>query len=176
MPIVHYLRHHTRAIQSSLAADLLVYLINLASVRKVCYRLSAVQYFGTNITWRWYRSQLEHKLVYHVLITQKIINERDSNGIMVNQGFEKIRAWFKSWKGKRHTHTHLHTHQHTLTHTNTHTHTHTHTQHTHSHTNTHTHTPTHTHTHNHTPTHTHTHTNTLRSKLLRINLIDAGFN
>jgi len=96
MPSVHYVRHHTRVIQTSLAAILLVYIINVASVWKVCYPLSAVQYFGTNIKWRWYHSPLTHKLVYHVLITQKIIQERDSSGITVSEGSEKILAWFKS--------------------------------------------------------------------------------
>jgi hypothetical protein len=52
-----------------------------------------VQYFGNIIKWRWYRSQLTRKRVF---IAQKIVQERDSNGITVNQGFEKIRAWFKS--------------------------------------------------------------------------------
>ena len=126
MTSVHYVRHHTRDIQTSLAAILLVYIINFASVWKVCYLLSAIQYFGTNIKWRWYRSQLTRKLVYHVLTMQKIIQERDSNGITVNQGFEKIRAWFKSCKARERerrarTHTHARTHAHTHTHTHTHT-------------------------------------------------------
>jgi hypothetical protein len=95
MPSVHYVCHHTRAIQTSLAVILLVYIINVASVWKVCCLLSALQYFGTNIKWRWYRSQLKRKLVYYVLITQKVIQERDSNGITVNQGLEKTHAWFK---------------------------------------------------------------------------------
>jgi len=72
MPSVHYVRHHTRAIQTSLAAILLVYIINVASVWKVCYLLSAVQRFGANIKWRWYRSQLKRNLVYHILITQQL--------------------------------------------------------------------------------------------------------
>jgi len=80
MPSVHYVRHHTRAIQTSLAAILSVYIINVASVWEVCYLLSAVQYFGTNIKWLWYHSQLARKLVYHVRITQKMVQVRDSNG------------------------------------------------------------------------------------------------
>ena len=62
MPSVHYIRHHTRVIQTSLAAIFLVYIINVASVWKVCYLLSAVQHFGTNIKWRWYRSPLTHSV------------------------------------------------------------------------------------------------------------------
>jgi hypothetical protein len=60
---------HTDLISRNLVG---LYIINIASVWKVCYLLSALQYFGTNIKWLWYHSQLTRKLVHQVLITQEM--------------------------------------------------------------------------------------------------------
>jgi hypothetical protein len=46
VPSVHYLRHQKRTIQTSLATILSVYIINVASVSKVCYLLSAYIFRG----------------------------------------------------------------------------------------------------------------------------------
>lgn len=86
----------TQTIQTSYSRNLVGLHNNVAYLSRICYLLSAVQYFGSDNVVAISLQADTLAGIPRSFFTQNIIKVQDSNGVPANQGLEKIRASFKS--------------------------------------------------------------------------------